>query len=186
MTMRCELCAATLAALIVAGGCSQSAAPESAAFARRTSVDRRCDLGRGWSFRTPGRFAQRIEDGNLLFWCEGLTVYAIVWDNNANESAADRLAWIQQRVSPEGFEREQSDDDGLLRFSYRLTEHRKEGVLHALYGYAIGPDGHVQMAVYCDREEELATARAIWRSVARQGGPTRLAELRGSPTSLSR
>ena len=185
--MRCVLLAATaLAAMALAGGCSQSATPELGLFAGQTNVDRPCELGQGWSFHMPGRFAHRTEDGNLLFWRKGLTVCAVVWNNDAHESATERLAWIKRHVSPDGFEPEQFQDADVLRYAYRLTERRREGVVHALYGYAIEPAGLVQMAIYCGSEADLATARKIWRSVARQSETTKSADARTRPASLQR
>ena len=34
-----------------------------------------------------------------------------------------------------------------------------------IYAFAIGVDGHVQMAVYFDAERDLETARGMWRSL---------------------
>lgn len=185
--MRYVLLALTATAMIaVVGGCSQSGPPESRLFPIEANANTRCDLGQGWSFRMPGGFGKRVEDGNLLFWREGLTVYAVVWDNDARESTAERLAWIRNRISPDGFETEQAQDGDVLRFAYRLTEHRQEGLVHALYGYTIGPEGHVQMAVYCEREEDVSEARAIWRSIARQGKTTLVTDAHGSSASRQR
>jgi hypothetical protein len=106
-----------------------------------------------------------VEDGNLILWRKGMTIYAIVWNNDKREWAADRLAWIKKQMSPDAFDAHEGRGGGILRFAYRLTENRKEGVVHALYGYAIGQSGHVQMAIYMDQESEIDSARKILQSV---------------------
>jgi len=46
-----------------------------------------------------------------------------------------------------------------------MMPRRRSQVHYALYGYAIGQSGHVQMAVYLDRESEIESARKIFLSV---------------------
>lgn len=122
-------------------------------------------LSKNWSVRLPGNLRKRVEDDNLIFWRHGMTVYAVVWGNDKNESASGRLSWMKQQMSSDAFDAQEARDGEILRFTYRLTENRKEGVVHALYGYAIGQSGHVQMAIYVDRESEIDSARKILQSV---------------------
>jgi hypothetical protein len=68
-------------------------------------------------------------------------------------------------TSPDAFEAESITEGNVTRYSYRLTERRDEGVVHALYAFAIGVEGHVQMAIYFDDEADLATAREICKSL---------------------
>lgn len=166
---------AILASTVLLAGCGPGASSKTAESQGRTTQDpgtanfivvedeRR--LSNGWSIRLPGKFRQRLEDDTLIFWRKGLTVHVLVWKNDAMESEAQRLSWIKKQTSPEGFEVQELQDGKLLRYAYRLTEKRNEGTVHALYGYAIGQTGYVQMAVYFDREPELDTARSIWRGI---------------------
>lgn len=128
-------------------------------------AEQECDLSKDWSFRLPGKFRQRVEEGSLIFWRPSLTIYAVVWNNDKKESAAERLSWIKENVSAEAFDAEELQDGGVVRFSYRLTEDRGQGTVHALYGYAIGHNGHVQFAAYFDRETDIEVARNIWLSI---------------------
>jgi hypothetical protein len=162
-----------LTAIVLVIGCSPSAPSKLAESQSETRYpiptypvgERDYALGDGWSLRLPGEFRHRVEDGNLILWRRGLTIYAVVWNNAKKESETARLSWIKQNVSPESFEVQELQDTKVLRFSYRLSENRKEGLVHALYGYAIGQSGHVQMAVYFDRDTSIDLARKIWLSV---------------------
>ena len=53
----------------------------------------------------------------------------------------------------------------VTRFIYRLTEHREDGIVHALHAFAIGVHGHVQMAIYFDNETDLDLTRQISNSL---------------------
>ena len=118
-----------------------------------------------WAVTLPEPFNRRVEDGNLIFWRPGLTIYVVVWGNDSRQSPRERLARIWADRSPDAFDILEESSDGMLRDSYRLTEDRgTEPDVHALYGFVIGQDGHVQMAAYCDNEAELSIAKAIWRS----------------------
>ena len=122
-------------------------------------------MTRDWAVTLPQQFNRRVEDGSLIFWRPGITVWTIVWGNDKGKSQQERLEWLRGDSSPDAFDGESTTDGDVTRYSYRLTEHRDEGVVHALHGFAIGVDGHVQMAVYVDDEGDLETARAIYRSL---------------------
>jgi hypothetical protein len=68
-------------------------------------------------------------------------------------------------TSPDAFDDSVFTDGDLIRYSYRLTERRDERVVHALYGFAIGVDSHVQIAIYFDDEADLEMATASCRSL---------------------
>jgi hypothetical protein len=128
-------------------------------------VEGRYQMTRDWAVTLPQPFNRRVEDGSLIFWRPGITAWTVVWGNDKGETQQERLEWLRGDSSPDAFDGEYATDGDITRYSYRLTERRDDGVVHALYGFAIGVDGHVQMAIYCDNESALETARAICRSL---------------------
>ena len=128
-------------------------------------VQGRYQMTSDWAVTLPQQFNRRVEDGSLVFWRSGITVWVIVWGNDKEESQEERLEWLRGDTSPDAFDDESATNGDITRYSYRLTERRDEGVVHALYAFAIGVDGHVQMAIYCDDESDLETARAIYLSL---------------------
>lgn len=118
-----------------------------------------------WAVTLQQQFNRRLDDGSLVFWRPGITIWVIVWGNDKEESQEARLEWLRSDTSPQAFDAESATDGDITRYSYRLTERRDEGVVHALYAFAIGVDGHVQMAIYCDDKNDLETARAIYWSL---------------------
>ena len=117
-----------------------------------------------WAVTLPGKFNRRFEDGDLIIWRPGLTIYVVIWNNDENESIADRMAAIKEEMSPDAFAIEEKNDGDILRFGYRLNEDRGEEIVHAWYGFAFAPDGHVQAAIYFDEESDVEVARQIWLS----------------------
>jgi hypothetical protein len=45
-----------------------------------------------WSLYLPEKFARRLEDGSLVLWRHGLTIWLAAWNNDRAESQAQRLA----------------------------------------------------------------------------------------------
>jgi hypothetical protein len=105
----------------------------------------------------------------LVFWRPGITVWTIVWGNDKSETEQERLEWLRGDTSPDAFDAEAVTDGDVTRYSYRLTEPRNGGVVHALYAFAIGAAGHVQMAIYFDDEADLAIGREIAGSLDETG-----------------
>jgi hypothetical protein len=120
-----------------------------------------------WSFRINSCFRRRTEDEQLVFWAPGRTIWMSVWDAKKGESPAQRLAWIKKEANPSPVERFEPAHPKLKRFAYLLMETDDEkGARWALYTATVDPTGgHLWMAVYFDRKEDLEWARATWDSV---------------------
>lgn len=124
-------------------------------------VEGRYQVTEDWAVTLPGPFNQRFQDDSLVLWRPGVTIWTIVWNNDKNESAQQRLEWLREDISPEAFDEGVVEDCVMVRFTYRLNEVREEGIVLALYAFAIGDGGHVQMAIYFDHEDDLEVARQI-------------------------
>jgi hypothetical protein len=122
-------------------------------------------LAPGWAITLPKAMNRRIEDQDLVLWRPGMTVWMSMWNNDHAESVTDRLAWIRSDASPDAFDVSEDSKGTPARYSYRLDEQRDEGVVFALYGFALKDDGHLQIAIYVDEESDLADARELLSSV---------------------
>lgn len=118
-----------------------------------------------WSVTLPKPMKRRFEEESLVLWRKGFTIWTIVWGNDEERSQADTLEWLRENMSETAFDLSVQQDRGLTRFSYRLNEERGEGLVYALYVFAIADIGHVQMAIYFDEEADLDEARAIGKSL---------------------
>jgi hypothetical protein len=114
-----------------------------------------------WSLALPLKFNRRIEDGALILWRPGVTLYFNAWHNNHNESIGARLAKLKSDTSPDAFEPHEQRAGPAQQFSYRLIE---DGV-NALYGFVVANSGHLQVAIYFDNESDIDLARSMFASV---------------------
>jgi hypothetical protein len=129
-------------------------------------------MTKDWSITLPEKFNRRMEDDDLVIWRPGFTIWVAVWGNDHEESREERLTWLQEEMSPDAFDIEELREEDVLRFAYRLNEESDDARVAAFYGFAIGSDGHVQLAIYFDDENEIELARSIWRSLIQHGATT--------------
>jgi hypothetical protein len=119
-----------------------------------------------WSIRLPEQFARRVEDGDLVLWRPGLTIWLAVWGNDNCETQAARLDWIKREASPARFDARESVRGGVTRFSYRLCDENEDGPVESLSAYVINDDGHLQLSVYFDDAADASKAQQLVDSVA--------------------
>ena len=118
-----------------------------------------------WSIHLPERFARRIEDGSLVLWRPGLTLWLAAWNNDRGQSQAERLAWIKGMASTERWGERESSAGGVTRFSHRLRDQNDDGPVESLAAFIIGDDGHLQMSVYFDDPAEEVIVQKLADSV---------------------
>src|SRR6266404_4557255 len=116
-----------------------------------------------WEIFLPLPFCRRFEDGALVLWRHGITAWIRVWNNDKGDSKEKRLSRIKRDRSRTAFNEVEERGDGVLRYAYRLVEENADAA--GLYCFAISNDGHVQMAVYFDREGNLPLAEGLWRNL---------------------
>ena len=120
------------------------------------------ELNSAWTIDLPLKFNRRIEDGSLVLWRVGITLYFNDWTNDQNESIETRLAFLKTSISPDTFDSREEQTGASRRFSYRLIENN----VNALYGFVIVTSGHLQVAIYFDNESDIDLARAMFASIA--------------------
>jgi len=118
-----------------------------------------------WALHLPDKFARRVEDGSLVLWRPGLTIWVAAWGNDNRESQAKRLKLIKKDASPERFAEDESKAKQVTRYMYRLRDENENGPVESLSAFILNDDGHLQMAVYFDDAKDEAKARALAESV---------------------
>ena len=118
-----------------------------------------------WSVTLEQKYNRRLEDGSLVLWRPGVTIWTLVWNLKDGETTTDRYGALKKDVSPEAQDLLEEVDGLVLRLAYRLRERSQDNRQPAFYCFAVGPSGHAQMAIYFDDPSELKTAQAVWRSL---------------------
>ncbi|MCY0964086.1 hypothetical protein [Parathalassolituus penaei] len=129
-------------------------------------IEGRYQMTKEWSVTLPEKFNRRIEDGDLVIWRPGVTLWIAAWGNDKNENADVRLKATRDDISPKAFDIQTSKTDHILRLTYRLREGNEQGAVPAYYCFAFGDTGHVQMAIYLDHERDVKSAQTICGSLS--------------------
>lgn len=124
-------------------------------------VEGRHGLTKNWMLVLPDKYARRVEDGSLVLWRPGITLWINAWSNDRGESRDARLAAMTSDISADARDIQKTTADGVLRYSYFLTE---EGQA-ALYAFAFSDPGQLQIAIYFDDPTDAQTARGIVDSI---------------------
>ena len=119
-----------------------------------------------WSIDLPLAFKLRHEDGQMVLWREGFTIFLTVWNTDNGEAKEDRLAYFKLAASSGAFDRNEEGDGTFLRYSYRLEEPSDDARVAAFYGYVFAAGGHVQLSMYFDQEGDVACAEGLLRSIS--------------------
>ena len=122
-------------------------------------------LNEDWALTLPDEFNRRLEDQDLVLWRPGFTIWMSLWNNDHGEAIGERLAWIREDVSGDAFELELDADSDPGRLVYRLNERREQNLVYALYGFVVKSDGHLQIAIYMDDEDDIVVAQGIFASI---------------------
>lgn len=128
-------------------------------------VDGDQPLGNNWSIRLDQPFARRIDEGSLVLWRPGMTLWIAAWSNEHGESRETRLRAFEERASPARTAEREVTAAGLTRFDYRLREARAHGIVESLDALILSDDGHLQVSVYFDDPAEESLARQLVDSV---------------------
>ncbi len=121
-----------------------------------------------WSIHLPEKFARRVEDGSLVLWRPGLTIWLTQWNNDHGISQAERLAKIKAAAYPNRFAERETNTDNVTRFSYRLRDESEDGPVDAVYGFIISDTGQLQLAVYFDDRADEEKARQLVDGITKQ------------------
>lgn len=111
------------------------------------------------------RIDNRPDSASAVFWRPGLTAVLNPWGNPRNHTPAHRLQQVKGHISPQGYDHAVWSDDRLHYVTYRLAEQGSDARLPALYGFVVGTPGHMQLSVYFDSGDDLASAQALVRSI---------------------
>ncbi|PQO30172.1 DUF2185 domain-containing protein [Blastopirellula marina] len=121
-----------------------------------------------WSLQLPLRFNQRLEeDGQMVLWRPGVTIYASVWGiPEDGDSSFATLREVTRDRDPGAFDYVDQEVGNLLRIGYRLIEDHDGAEVHSLYCFVADADGYVHLAIYLDNPGDVEMAQTLWKGIA--------------------
>ena len=118
-------------------------------------------LNDAWRITLPEKYNRRVEEGNLVLWRPGITLYFTAWNNDNNDTIDFRHGFLKDDIAAEAFDVREVAGAGLHGCSYRLVEEESE----ALYGFAVAETGHLQVAFYFDNPNRAGDVQALFASI---------------------
>lgn len=118
-----------------------------------------------WAVTLDQKYNRRIEDGSLVIWRPGFTIWTKVWNLKADETPEIRLQALKEDISEDAQNIVEISEEVPLLLSYQLKEDSDDDRQPAFYGFAVSASGHVQIAIYFDHPGDLKTAQKIFASL---------------------
>jgi hypothetical protein len=127
-------------------------------------------MTREWRVTLPDEYAKRFEKGelgtDLVLWRSGITCWTTVYNQKDGETPITTLEWRRGNKPKDAVQEFEFRDSKPLRYGYLLHETPKDDKERwALYTCTFGESGHVLMAIYFDRQQDIETAKKIWFSI---------------------
>lgn len=125
-------------------------------------------MTKGWEIDLGNQeFRRRVEDGSLVIWRPGITMWIGVWEYPKEES---RSSFIERKRSrsglPSGSEIIEIPANGNTSyFGYFFSETEQGSERWSLQTFTFGPSDHVLMAIYFDDKRDVETAKKLWKGV---------------------
>lgn len=123
-------------------------------------------LTEDWLVQLPGKFNQRVEDGSLVLWRPGFTIWVNVYGNDNQKSINKRLNDLIADSSSKRHSNITEKSELVSRYSYRLNENSDDDRTDAFYCFAVSQSGHVMMAIYFDDPNDIIRAEEVWRNIS--------------------
>jgi hypothetical protein len=123
-------------------------------------VQDRVRLGKSWTLDLDSPFRRRVENGSLVLWRPGMTLWIDVYARQ-DRSIADFMGELRSDIAPGAFDQRTEQRDGLQILSYRLRKESEDDRAPMLYTCVVGPAGQVEIHGYLDREDDVAALRAV-------------------------
>ena len=124
-----------------------------------------------WRVTLPDEYAKRFEKGefgiDLVLWRPGITCWTSIYSQKKGETPESTFEWRKKDAATDAVQVFEFRDTKPRRLGYLLHETPKDAPERwALYTYTIGESGHVLMAIYFDRKEDIELAKNIWFSIS--------------------
>lgn len=128
-------------------------------------IEGKYQMTENWSVTLDQKHNRRIEEGSLVIWRPGFTIWASVWNLKEGETAEERLKSLQADISKESTDVVENKEGMPLRLSYRLKEASEDERQPGFYGVVVNSSGHVHVAIYFDDPKDLKKAQEIFASL---------------------
>ncbi len=128
-------------------------------------IEGKYQLTDNWAVTLAQKHNRRFEEGSLVIWRPGFTIWTTVWNLKEGEKPEALLKRLKEDISKDATDVVESGEGMPLRLSYRLKEESDDDRQPAFYGIAVSSSGHVQISIYFDDPKDLKNAQEIFASL---------------------
>lgn len=154
-----------LTVLFLFSGFANAQVPKKMLHPKFPVIEGKYQMTDNWAITLDQKHNRRFEDGSMVIWRPGFTIWAVVWNLKEGEKAEDRFKILKKDVSKDATDVVENAEGMPLRLTYRLKEGSEDSRQPAFYGFAVSSSGHVQMAIYFDDAKDLKSAQTIFASL---------------------
>lgn len=122
------------------------------------------EIGNNWGFNINSRMLKRIDQGSLVIWRPGLTIWLNSYDTN-NVSIEERLNNIKTTASPNKSDYLETQEGELYKIRYSLKEVINGQEQYAVYLFALVAHQELHITLYFDAVEDLNEIEQIWKTI---------------------
>ena len=126
-------------------------------------------IGTDWSILIDAAFERKIDNGDVVLWAPGRTVYASVFNtHNADaEDAIERMLEGRPGIPVQIFDRQ---EPGVVGHAYLLPEGHKDHCYWGLNTWTASKGSVACVTFYFNQLDQLNWAISVWKSVRPREG----------------
>jgi len=118
-----------------------------------------------WSISLDQKYNRRIEDGSMVIWRPGVTVWLIAWGNDDNKSIQERINNTKIDISNKAYNYLEKIDNNVGKIRYFLKEVENSNSQIGLNGLLFNKNGHLQVSIYYDKSSDESLVKKLFDSI---------------------
>lgn len=124
-------------------------------------------ISKTWSFEVSMHLLRRLDEGSMVMWRPGFTIWMNLYSESGFRSPEDRLTSLSQNAAPSRYDEETAKDEHQIRYRYRLDEPQEDGSIQsAAYCFGFTDHEELHLSIYFDTDESLREVDLIWSTIS--------------------
>lgn len=119
-----------------------------------------------WRFDVSERMLRRFDDGSLVVWRPGFTIFARGLQMKKTLPIETRIERLKKLMSKDATDFELAPAKGFQKMRYRLVEKRRAKPQASVYLFAFAETQEIHLTIYYDDSKDLKEIEKIWSTLA--------------------
>ena len=118
-----------------------------------------------WLISLDQKYNRRIEDGSMVIWRPGVTIWLVAWENNDNKSIKERIKNTKKDISNRAYDYLEKIDGNLGTVQYFLKEEENGNIQIGLNGIIFNEGGQLQVSIYYDKSADEKLVKELFNGI---------------------